>query len=67
MGRRARGCPACERRVQQALERLRAWAWPSLIQALDDPAYFEDWQAYDAARAALAACRHRDPSHPDRQ
>ena len=51
-------CAVCEARVREALRRLRAWAWPSLIQALDDPAFLEDWRLYDAARAAQAACPH---------
>ena len=43
-------CSACAARQAQALRRLRAWAWPSLLAALDDPAYLADWAAYDAAR-----------------
>lgn len=55
---RPAACPACNARVRDALRRLRAWAWPSLIQALDDPAFLEDWRHYDAARRAQARCSH---------
>ena len=58
MAARPIACPTCEARTKEALRRLRAWAWPSLVQALDDPAYLEDWHVYDAARRAQATCRH---------
>lgn len=56
--KRAMACVVCEAQVRASLRRLRAWAWPSLVQALDDPAYLEDWAAYVAARQARAACPH---------